>query len=130
MISRINPPTLGAPSGFAHAVRAGDTVYLAGQTAMDGGGRIVDGGIVPQFRQSLTNVLAALAGAGGSPVDLVNVTIYLLDVPDYQANGREIGRVWKELAGTDYPAMAGVGVTALWQPAALVEIQAIAHLWS
>ncbi|MEP6745950.1 MAG: RidA family protein, partial [Gemmatimonadota bacterium] len=57
---------------------------------------------------------------------LVSVTIYLTDIPDYQANGREIGRVWRELAGTRYPAMAGIGVTALWQPEAMIEIQGVA----
>lgn len=40
--------------------------------------------------------------------------------------GPEIGAVWRELVGTDYPAMTGVGVTGLWQPEALVEIQAVA----
>jgi enamine deaminase RidA (YjgF/YER057c/UK114 family) len=56
------------------------------------------------------------------------MTIYLTDVEDYQRHGREIGAVWRELADTDYPAMAGVGVTRLWQPEALVEIQGVAVL--
>jgi enamine deaminase RidA (YjgF/YER057c/UK114 family) len=122
----VNPPGLARPSGFTHAVRHGDAIHLSGQTAMDADGRIVEGGIVAQFRQALGNVLTALRAAGGEPADLLSVTIYLTDVPDYQANGREIGRVWRELAGTDYPAMAGIGVAALWQPEALVEIQAVA----
>ncbi len=122
----INPASLAKPSGFAHGVLAGNTVYLGGQTAMDGTGAIVPGGIVEQFRQCFTNVLTTLAEAGGAPSDLVNVTIYLTDVADYQRNGREIGRIWRDMAGTEYPAMAGVGVTELWQPEALIEIQAIA----
>lgn len=122
----INPANLPKPSGFAHGVLAGNTVYLGGQTAMDGNGDIVSGGIVEQFRQCFSNVLTTLAEAGGEPSDLVNVNIYLTDVEDYQKNGREIGRIWREMAGTDYPAMAGVGVTRLWQPEALIEIQAIA----
>jgi enamine deaminase RidA (YjgF/YER057c/UK114 family) len=73
-------------------------------------------------------VLAALAAAGGTPDDLVSVTIYLTDVDDYQANGKQIGRIWRELAGTNYPAMAGVGVTRLWQPEALIEISGVAAL--
>lgn len=124
----VNPPELARPSGFTHAVRHGDSVHLSGQTAMDADGTIVAGGIVEQFRQCLTNLLTALRAAGGQPSDLLSVTIYLTDVPGYQANGREIGRVWRELAGTDYPAMAGIGVTALWQPQALVEIQGVAAL--
>ncbi|WP_439565971.1 RidA family protein [Microcella sp.] len=127
MTSRnINPVGLSQPSGFSHATRAGDTVHLGGQTAMDAAGRIVDGGIVEQFRQAFSNVLIALDAAGGVPTDLVSITIYLTDLHDYQRNGREIGRVWRELAGAHYPAMAGVGVTALWQPDALIEIQGIA----
>lgn len=127
-IERINPSTLGKPSGFSHAVRADNTVYLAGQTALDSAGNIVEGGIVEQFRQAMTNLLTALQAAGGTPASLVDVTIYLLDIPDYQANGRKIGTIWRELAGTEYPAMAGIGVTSLWQPEALIEIQAVAHL--
>jgi enamine deaminase RidA (YjgF/YER057c/UK114 family) len=125
-VARINPPTLLRPSGFAHATRAGDVVHLAGQTALTADGVIVEGGIVAQFRQAFSNVLAALEAAGGTPSDLASVTIYLLDIPDYQAHGKEIGQIWRELAGTDYPAMAGIGVTSLWQPEALIEIQAVA----
>lgn len=124
----VNPPSLVKPSGFAHGVRAGEFVYLGGQTAMDSTGAIVPGGIVEQFVQCFSNVLVTLEAAGGVPSDLVDVTIYLTDVDDYQRNGREIGRLWREMAGTEYPAMAGVGVTRLWQPEALIEIQAVAHL--
>ncbi len=127
-IDRINPSTLGKPSGFSHAVRADNIVYLAGQTALDISGAIVEGGIVAQFRQAMTNLLTALEAAGGTPAGLVDVTIYLVDIPDYQANGREIGKIWRELAGTEYPAMAGIGVTSLWQSDALIEIQAVAHI--
>lgn len=127
-VDRINPETLVKPSGFAHATRCRDIVHLAGQTALDLDGKIVEGGIVAQFRQAMTNMLTALEAAGGSPEKLLSVTIYLLDVNDYQANGREIGRIWRELAGTEYPAMTGVGVTALWQPEAVIEIQAVAAI--
>jgi enamine deaminase RidA (YjgF/YER057c/UK114 family) len=125
---RINPPELGRPSGFSHAVSAtvGRMVFLAGQLGTGRDSKIVAGGVVAQFEQALANVLTALAAAGGEPQDLVSLTIYLIDVEDYQAHGREIGAVWRRLAGTAYPAMAGVGVTRLWDPMALVEIQGIA----
>lgn len=124
----INPASLPAPSGFAHGVLAESVLYLGGQTAMDSSGAIVAGGIVPQFRQAFANVLETLREAGGAPADLVAVTIYLTDIPDYQRNGREIGRMWREMAGSEYPAMAGIGVSALWQPDALIEIAGVAHL--
>ena len=54
------------------------------------------------------------------------MTIYIVDLADYQAHAKQIGAVWRRLAGADYPAMAGLGVTRLWDPEALVEIQGIA----
>ena len=122
----INPAHMAAPSGYSHGVLAGNALYLGGQTAMDKNGKIVPGGIVEQFRQAFQNVLDTLTEAGGAPGDLVSVTIYLTDVEDYQAHGREIGRAWREMAGTHYPAMAGIGVTKLWQPEAQIEIQGVA----
>ncbi|BAS15778.1 rutC family protein PYRAB12510 [Arthrobacter sp. Hiyo8] len=122
----INPESLPKPSGFAHGMLAGNTLFLGGQTALDKDMNIVPGGIVEQFTQAFSNVLTTLREAGGQPEDLVNVTIYLTDVDDYTANGREIGRIWREMAGSQYPAMAGIGVTRLWQKEALIEIQGIA----
>ena len=122
----INPESLPKPSGFAHGILAGNTVFLGGQTALDKNMNIVPGGIVEQFTQAFSNVITTLREAGGEPENLVNVTIYLTDVDDYMANGREIGRIWREMAGSQYPAMAGIGVTRLWQKEALIEIQGIA----
>ncbi|GAA5226695.1 RidA family protein [Paeniglutamicibacter antarcticus] len=122
----INPDSLGKPSGFAHGVLAGKTVYLGGQTALDKDMKIVPGNIVDQFKQAFSNVLATLVEAGGHPEDLVSVTIYLTDVDDYLANGREIGKLWREMAGSKYPALAGLGVSRLWQKEAVIEIQGVA----
>jgi enamine deaminase RidA (YjgF/YER057c/UK114 family) len=129
-IERINPEQLGRPSGFAHAVRATGTsrIYLAGQTALNRDGVIVGGGIVEQFEQALSNLLTALAAAGGTPEQLVTVTIYIVDLAGYRRHAREIGAVWRRLAGTEYPAMAGVGVARLWDDAALIELQGIAEI--
>ena len=124
----VNPETLAKPSGFAHGVRAGNRVYLGGQTALDKNMNIVEGGIVAQFERAFSNVLTTLAEAGGQPQDLVSVTIYLTDVDDYLANGREIGKLWRSMAGSDYPALAGIGVSRLWQKEALIEIQGVAEI--
>jgi enamine deaminase RidA (YjgF/YER057c/UK114 family) len=91
-------------------------------------GSIVDGGIVAQFEQALGNLLTALAEAGGSPADLASLTVYIVDLDDYRAHAREIGQVWQRLVGTDYPAMAGIGVARLWDAEALVEVQGVAVL--
>ena len=122
----VNPASLPVPRGYSHGTLSGNTLYLGGQTALDENMQIVPGGIVEQFRQAFGNVLSTLREAGGAPEDLVSITIYLTDIPDYQAHGREIGAVWRELAGPVYPAMAGIGTTGLWQPEALIEILGVA----
>jgi enamine deaminase RidA (YjgF/YER057c/UK114 family) len=122
----VNPPSLPVPSGYSHGTLSGNTLHLGGQTALDKNMRIVPGGIVEQFRQAFDNVLTTLRAAGGIPEDLVSITLFLTDVPDYQAHGKEIGKVWRELAGPVYPAMAGIGTTALWQPEATIEILGVA----
>jgi enamine deaminase RidA (YjgF/YER057c/UK114 family) len=127
---RVDPPELARPSGFSHAVvtDADRLVFLAGQTALDAEGRIVGDGVVEQFERALGNLLTALDAAGGRPADLVSMTVYIVDMDDYRAHAREIGAVWRRLAGTDYPAMAGIGVNRLWDAEALVEVQGVAAL--
>ena len=128
-LRRVNPPSLARPSGFSHAVVAtGTTIHLAGQTALDVDGAVVGDGVVEQFEQALGNLLTALDAAGGAPTDLAALTVYVVDMDDYRAHAREIGQVWKRLVGTDYPAMAGIGVARLWDAEALVEIQGHAVL--
>src|SRR6478672_9859777 len=122
-LERVNPPGLAAPSGFSHAVVGeGRLVVLAGQTALDAECRVVGSDVVEQFEQALTNLLAALAAAGGTPDTLAGLTIYSVDLADYRAHAREIGRVWRRLVGTEYPASAGIGISRLWDDEALVEL--------
>lgn len=126
-LKRINPDTLAQPRGFSHAVVGeGKIIFLAGQTAMDIEGRIVGEGVVEQFEQALGNLLTALRAAGGSPDQLASLTIFIVDIPDYRAYVREIGEVWRRLVGTEYPAMAGIGISRLWDEDALVELQGFA----
>jgi enamine deaminase RidA (YjgF/YER057c/UK114 family) len=126
-IKRINPEDLAKPVGFSHAVIGdGRIVFLAGQTAMDAEGRIVGTDVVAQFEIALGNLIAALRAAGGTPQQLASLTIYIVDMDDYKAHAREIGAVWRRLVGSDYPAMAGIGVTRLWDEQARIEVQGFA----
>lgn len=128
-IERINPGTLAPPRGFSHAVTGeGRIVFLAGQTALDVRGRIVGASVTEQFEQALGNLLEALRAAGGTPGRLASLTVYVVDMDDYRAHAREVGAVWRRLVGTDYPAMAGIGVARLWDAEALVEVQGFAVL--
>lgn len=127
---RVNPPALSPPAGFSHAVVATGSrlVFLAGQTALDGDGKVVGDTLPAQFTRALTNLLTALRAAGGTPADLARVTVYATDVAAYRTHARELGRIWRELAGHDYPAMAVVEVSRLWDEQARVELDGFAVL--
>nr|BAP16704.1 endoribonuclease L-PSP family protein [Streptomyces sp. Sp080513GE-23] len=129
-LSRINPAGLSPPTGFSHAVVATGTrvVFLAGQTALGPDGKVVGATLPEQFERALTNLLTALGAAGGTPADLARVTVYATDVADYRAHAPLLGRIWRRLAGRDYPAMAVVGAVRLWDETALVELDGFAVL--
>lgn len=129
-VERVNPPELSPPAGFSHAVVATGSrlVFLAGQTALDTDGKVVGESLPAQFERALANLLAALAAAGGAARDLARVTVYVTDVAAYRAHARDIGRIWREQAGRDYPAMAVVGIVRLWDEQALVELDGFAVL--
>jgi enamine deaminase RidA (YjgF/YER057c/UK114 family) len=117
----VNPPELGEPVGFAHAVVAarGRTVWLGGQV---GGGESV----IEQFDAAATNLLAALAAADGEPDHLVSLTIYTTVMDEYRASTQEIGDVWRRHFGRRYPAMALIGVAELYDSKARVELMGVA----
>ena len=113
---RINPAELARPSGFSHAVAAtGRMLFLAGQTGVDRDGNVAEGGVVPQFERALTNLLTALGAAGGLPSDLVSLTIYLIDVEDYQAHEPAL-RAFGSSPPAEHEAFAGyVRVLTDWR---------------
>ncbi|MGA5438137.1 RidA family protein [Streptomyces griseoincarnatus] len=127
---RVNPPDLSPPAGFSHAVvtTGSRVVFLAGQTALDGDGKVVGDTLPEQFTRALTNLLTALRAAGGAPADLARVTVYATDVAAYRQHARELGRIWRDVAGRDYPAMAVVEVVRLWDEEAMVELDGFAVL--
>ena len=127
---RVNPAGLAPPAGFSHAVVATGSrlVFLAGQTALDADGKVVGDTLPEQFERALGNLLAALHAAGGTPADLARVTVYTTDVAGYRAQAPQLGRVWRRLAGRDYPAMAVVGIVRLWDEEALLELDGFAVL--
>ncbi|MFE0703319.1 RidA family protein [Streptomyces sp. NPDC058872] len=129
-LHRHNPAELSPPTGFSHAVTATGTrlVFLAGQTSLDRDGKVTGESLPEQFETALANLLTALRHAGGSPADLARVTVYAVDVADYRLHAHELGRIWRRLAGRDYPAMAVIGVVRLWDEQALVELDGTAVL--
>lgn len=110
--------------GFSAAVRAGDLVFVAGMTAVDGEGTIV-GGDDPyaQAREALRKAAEALVAAGARVDQVVQTRMYLADAADWEAVGRAHG----ELFGEDRPAAAML-VCGLLDPRMRVEVEAVAHV--
>ena len=120
---------LAPPVGYAHAVvgmPGGRTIHLGGQTALGADGAIRGETLVEQFDVAAGNVLAALRAAGGAPDDLTQLLVFVTDVAEYKASLHELGEVWKRRFGRRYPAMALLGVSALFDEAAKVELVATA----
>jgi enamine deaminase RidA (YjgF/YER057c/UK114 family) len=125
----VNPPALAPPVGFSHAMATveGRTVWLAGQNGTDARGRIVTpGDLVAQLDLALSNLLTALAAAGGAPADLVQLRLYVSDLDAYRSGRGKLGEVWRRHFGRHFPAMTLLGVTGFYDPAALVEVDGVA----
>jgi len=132
-IDFLNPPELMKPVGFAHGAttRGGRTLYLAGQVAKDRDGKVVaKGDLVAQFRQVCANLKTLVTAAGGSLTDVVKLTIYVIDTPEFKRQGKPIGVVYREYFGKHYPAMTLVGVRDLYDASegCLIEIDGFACL--
>ena len=112
-MSRQPISTNAAPAAigpYSQAVRAGDTVYLSGQIALDPAtGLIVEGDVEAQARRAVTNLKAVCAAAGGSLDDVVRVGLFLVDM-DHSA---AVNAVMGEYFDAPYPARSTVQVSAL-----------------
>jgi len=112
-VSRQPISTNAAPAAigpYSQAVRAGDTVYLSGQIALDPAtGLIVEGDVEAQARRAVTNLKAVCAAAGGSLDDVVRVGLFLVDMDHFAA----VNAVMGEYFDAPYPARSTVQVSAL-----------------
>ena len=124
----LQPPGWAKPRGYANgiAVRGGTTVDIAEQCAFDAGGAFAGGDFAAQFRVAMSNVLAVLAQAGGRGEHLVRLTWYVLDRGEYASSLAQVGAAYRELMGRHYPTMAVIEVKGLVEPAARLEIEAVA----
>ena len=124
----INPASMAPAPGFAHIVVPADgrTVYLAGQVGCDTTGEIVGDGFAAQYDLALGNIVAALAAADGTPTDIVSLVVYTTSMQAYRDDLKGVGAAHRKHLGRHYPAMAMLGVTELFDPAAMVEIIATA----
>lgn len=128
-LKSINPESLGAPRGYSNGMLSlpgGRLLCVAGQIAWDRNQTLVGETFGEQFHQALANVLTVVRAAGGHAEHVAQLTIYVTDKGEYLAQTEAVGAKYRALMGRHFPAMALVEVAGLLDPAAKVEIQALA----
>lgn len=124
----LQPKGWPAPKGYANGIKArGTFVFVGGMVGWDAQEKFPEG-FVPQAKQLLENILAVLSEGGGKPAHIVRMTWYVLDMDEYLAARRDLGRVYREVMGDSFPAMALVQVGRLFEPEARLEVEATAVL--
>src|SRR5690242_2547375 len=114
------------PKGYANGISAeGRIVVTGGVIGWDQQERLADA-FLAQAQQVLTNIAAILAEGDARPEHLVRLTWYIVDMDEYLSNLKELGKIYREIFGSHYPAMALVQVVRLVEKAARVEIEATA----
>jgi enamine deaminase RidA (YjgF/YER057c/UK114 family) len=121
------PPERGPhplPWPYSHGIKVGNTLYVAGQVALDEELRIVGpGDAEAQARQTWRNIEKVVEAAGGKVTDVVRVTTYVADLADVEA----IHRVRHEFfPDGDYPVATVVQAAKLGLPGLLLETEAFA----
>ena len=125
----IHPEGWLPAKGYANGVLTRDGVlHIGGQIGWDGEQRFASDEFVGQMRQALLNIRAIVEAAGGTVEDVTRLTWFVTDKRDYLARQAEVGAAYREVFGRHFPAMSMLVVVGLVEDAALVEIEATAHL--
>lgn len=122
----LQPAGWPAPKGYANGMAAeGRLVVTGGVVGWDEHGRFPKD-FAAQAEQTLRNIAAILAEGGATPAHLVRLTWYVTDMDEYLANLKAVGRAYRAIFGTHYPAIALMQVVRLVEPEARLEVEATA----
>jgi enamine deaminase RidA (YjgF/YER057c/UK114 family) len=114
------------PSGYSNGIQAdGEQVFVAGMIGWNKAQEVADG-FTAQFALALQNTVAVLAEAGAGPEHVVRMTWYVKGLDAYREKLPEVGRIYREIMGKNFPAMAVIGVVDLVDSGALIEIETTA----
>ena len=128
-MTTIQPDGWRQPRGYSNGMIAqGRVLAIAGQIGWNERGEFTSDDFTEQSAQALRNVLAVVASAGGRATDVIRLTWYVTDKRAYLAAASELGKAYRDLFGTHYPAMTLVQVASLLEDRAQVEIEATAVL--
>lgn len=115
--------------GYANGVVAeGRVVFLGGQIGWNARQEFESDEFLPQFEQTLNNIVALLETAGGGPQNLVRLTWFITDRQAYLDNQKGMGEIYRRIIGRHFPAMSVVQVVRLVEERAKLEIEATAVL--
>ena len=129
MFQTLQPPGWVPAKGYSNGIVAhGRTLFLAGMIGWNSQCQFESDDFVAQCRQVLQNIVDTLACAQAGPQHVVRMTWYVTDKQEYLRRARELGRVYQEVMGRQYPVMTLVQVVALLEDRAQVEIEATAVL--
>ena len=127
MIKKIQPPDWAEPKGYANGVLArGTLLFVGGQIGWNAQQQFESDDFVAQTRQTLQNIASVLQAGGAGPEHMVRMTWYVIDRTEYVASLKEVGGVYREIMGKNFPAMTCVEVSALVEARARIEIEVTA----
>ena len=114
------------PRGYSNGIQAeGSFVFVAGMVGWNQDGEFPDD-FPGQFELLLQNTVAVLAEAGAGPEHVVRMTWYVTDLDLYKSCLAEVGRIYIEMMGKNFPVMAVIGISELVEKKALIEIETTA----
>ena len=122
----IHAPGMAEPIGYANAIlsEGGRRLTLAGQIDMGPDGEVVNpGDLGAQAAGAFKNIARLLEEAGARPQHLVRMRIFVVDINDYKARAKDIGRAYREHFGRWFPAMTLVQIVKLYDDGALIEVE-------
>ena len=123
----LQPPEWLAPKGYANGIAArGTMVFVGGQIGWNGQQQFETDDFIVQTRQALLNIVAVLREANAGPEHMVRMTWYIVDRDEYVARQKELGAVYREVIGRNFPTMSCVEVSRLVESRARVEIEVTA----
>ena len=126
---KLHPPEWAAPKGYANGVMArGTMIFVGGQIGWNAAQQFESDDFIFQTRQALHNIVAVLKAGGAGPEHMVRMTWYVVDRVEYVARLKELGAVYRDVMGKNYPAMTCVEVSGLVEERARIEIEVTAVL--
>ncbi len=125
----LQPPLWAPARGYANGVAArGTQIFVGGQIGWNAAQQFETDDFIGQTAQALRNIVAVLHEAGADPSHMVRMTWYIVDRVEYNARLKELGQVYREVMGRNFPAMTCVQVAGLVEQRAKVEIEVTAVL--